>query len=918
MKRIIISYAIMFWVTNIFGMVIESSLPFKNVSIAQGLPHNSVSAFYKDHNGYLWVGTKEGLARFDGNQLISYNSSIPDDVWSITTLNRDTLLLTTTSGIKWFETTNKTSGFIEDTPKIWFSSLCKMDSISILAGSEQGLYLIQQHAARRIPIDNMLAYSNHITGIIPAEDGTGFWFSTADGLGYIDSTLTPIVFRRKQFGNKDNYFTCLTTANGSIYLGSYNKGLFRFDIESQTFTHINTYNANLIMRLDADDENLYIGTNGRGMIIMDLKTGESSCAVHKSSNHNTIASNVVTALLNDDNAIYVGAQFGGISYHSKAKSLFSFYRTPLFNSIEHNTRSIYFYPDGEMLLGTRSGIFQIKDNKLINSIETSDFNSSLSSGVILYIGEAYGSVLVCSYGGGVKIYDRQTGRLYSFNEKEEYAQYGRIFHFVTDKRGHIWFASHEGIYETNANGDLLRHITSDNSTMRNDATYWLEFDKDERLWIASKFGLQILDPITGKMIGSLSCLPTEIDVRYVYRDSHDDMWICSNRGVYCINNKLELVRILDVDNILPENTVTSVVEMPKDVIRIATIHNLVNYNLNTGKSEVFRRHDGIGTGDFNGNVAINLIDSTVYWTNEGGLLYTSTSNNAVKSQNSLKPIITSIQIGDSLSYISTQHPENIKFKEGESLHLYLSHLDFRYPENESFEYCLEGKENKWKLLSGDNQVSFHSLSPGEYIFKVKNVGNEEYVSTKIIVKRHTWKIVLFWVGVLFLCGLIVVLISWIKRLYRRIAERTQIFAVLKKNKNKNDQPADSTDISDVLPINPLMTKLLTLIEVQNIYLDPKLKIADVAQMLGCKDIELSRMLNTEMSTNFTTFINTYRIKAIKKAMAEGDIKRYTITAIGLRYGYNSKMTFFRAFKSIEGKTPLEYCKEMGYASKIDE
>ena len=60
------------------------------------------------------------------------------------------------------------------------------------------------------------------------------------------------------------------------------------------------------------------------------------------------------------------------------------------------------------------------------------------------------------------------------------------------------------------------------------------------------------------------------------------------------------------------------------------------------------------------------------------------------------------------------------------------------------------------------------------------------------------------------------------------------------------------------------------------------------------------------------------MKAIKRAMEAGELKRYTITAIGLKNGYNSKMTFYRAFKAIEGKTPLEFCKEMGYTMKNDE
>lgn len=916
-KGIITIITIFLLAIGVQGKMTETSLPFRNVSVDEGLPHNTVNAFYKDRHGFLWIGTKEGLARFDGNLLVNFHSIVSDDVWAIDTLNGDTLLMTTVSGVKWFDTASQTAGDILGVPRVWFSSLCRMDSTTMLAGSEQGLYLITNHKIRRIPIGNMLGNSNHITGIIPDKDGKGFWFSTADGLGYLDRGLRATVYRQKPTGSRDNYFTSLVESDGSIYVGSYNKGLFRYDKHTRAFTHVDTGNANLIMSLDSDGERLYVGTNGRGLIIINPATGETNFALHNSSNHHSLASNVVTGLLSDISGIYVGTQFGGISYNSKAKSKFTFYRTPYFNSTDHNVRSIYFYSDGEMLLGTRAGIFQLKDGHLVHSIETTDFDSHLSSGIILYIGQANGRILVCSYGGGVKVYDRSTGRLSAFNNKEEYAQNGRIFHFTTDSQGHIWFASHEGIYETDAGGNLLRHISADNSTMRNDAVYWLTFDKKQRLWIASKFGLRILDPATGKMSGSLPGIPSELDVRYLYLDSHGDMWACSNRGVFCFNGKLELVRSFDADDILPENTVMSVIEEPRNIIRISTIHNIVNYNLADGSHEVFRKNSGIGTGDLNGNVTVNPIDRTVYWTNEEGLLMSPSCASGQESRRHSLPRITYVQIGDSVRMIPNATPREISLTEGESVRINLSHMDFRYPENEGFEYMLEGEDPDWIFLGGESRIAYHSLAPGEYTFKFRTPGSQGISSTRIMVKRHTWKLVLFWIGMFFLCATAVILVYWIRRLYRRIKDRTQIFTELNRNSRKSESEQDGQESQEV-PVNPLMTRLLTLVEDQSIYLDSKLKLSDVAGMLDCKETELSKMLNSELSTNFTTFINTYRIKAVKKAMAEGELKRYTVTAIGLRYGYNSKMTFFRTFKSIEGKTPLEYCKEKGFVTKPEE
>lgn len=932
MNQIMLFLVIAFlcWAGTVAASMTESTLLFRNISAEHGLPHNEVSALFRDADGYLWIGTKEGLARFDGNRLLRQPETTGIDIRAIGSLRDDTLLLATTTGIRWFDTRSQTSGTVEEVPSVWFTSLCPVDSTAMLAGSEEGLYLIRHQSVHRIPIDNLLADSNHITGIRADASGNGFWFSTADGLGYLDDALHVTVYRRTSQGSHDNYFTCLTTVEGAVYVGSYHKGLFRFDLKTHTFTPIPTDQANLILCLDADADRLYVGTNGRGLILIDRLTGEMQCALHRNANSASIGSNVVTALLNDPQAIFVGAQFGGISYHSKRESHFSFYRNPQFASTDYNPRSLYFYPDGEMLLGTRSGLFQLQGERLVHAIETADFNAQMPSGIILYIGESNGRILVCSYGGGVRVYDRTTGQLFPFNEEEEYAQRGRIFQFISDRQGHLWFASHEGIYETDAQGRLLRHLSTHNSTLRNDAVYGLALDQDERLWIATKFGLRLLDTMTGKMTGALSCVPPDMDVRSIYRDSRNNMWVCGNRGVYCINRQLELVRAFQTDNLLPENIVTSVVEVSEGRLCFTMLHHILFYDLDSDCSEVYRSSDGFGLAEFNGTVVVHPASRRIYWTNEGGLLYTSFEQvldhsgqpflsevTVLSEENRRSPRVTSIQQGDRLCSFPIDCTDPLVLTEGESIQFHFSQLDFRYPEQVCFEYQLEGRDEAWSLLNGASEVSYHALAPGSYLLKVRNPGQATVTELRVIVKRPTWKIVLFRLGSLIIACAILFLIFWIRKLYRRIAERTQIFSILHK-KARSQVSAPFAEQSESQPVNPLMAQLLTLVEDEQIFLDPKLKISQVAERLGCRESELSRFLNAELSTNFTSFINTYRVKAVKRAMEEGELKRYTITAIGLRCGYNSKMTFFRAFKAIEGTTPLEYAKERGYPLKLEE
>ena len=90
------------------------------------------------------------------------------------------------------------------------------------------------------------------------------------------------------------------------------------------------------------------------------------------------------------------------------------------------------------------------------------------------------------------------------------------------------------------------------------------------------------------------------------------------------------------------------------------------------------------------------------------------------------------------------------------------------------------------------------------------------------------------------------------------------------------------------------------------FLDPNLGLEDLAGNFSMSSSHLSKLINTYSNYNFSDYINSLRIQQAKKLLTDDSFCRYTIVSIGLECGFNSKSTFYSAFKKFTSKTPTEF------------
>ena len=113
--------------------------------------------------------------------------------------------------------------------------------------------------------------------------------------------------------------------------------------------------------------------------------------------------------------------------------------------------------------------------------------------------------------------------------------------------------------------------------------------------------------------------------------------------------------------------------------------------------------------------------------------------------------------------------------------------------------------------------------------------------------------------------------------------------------------------NNVLPqaeAETIHARLIQIIEKEKLFLDANLNVNQVARMLGVTSAKISQTLNEHYNSNFNEFINTYRITTSKEMIAKE--AGFTLEAIAMDCGFNSKSTFYSAFKKHMGMTPKQY------------
>ena len=253
-----------------------------------------------------------------------------------------------------------------------------------------------------------------------------------------------------------------------------------------------------------------------------------------------------------------------------------------------------------------------------------------------------------------------------------------------------------------------------------------------------------------------------------------------------------------------------------------------------------------------------------------------------------------------------------------------------------YQYKMEG-DKEWRSVSDGKDVEITHLLPGIHQLKVRLAGAPATERTYQITVLPSWLAIL---ELIILIAAIILLLMW--RNYHKntkvlLDERNEIEGALMEIEQEKAQLEEQQDLENEAEENEhlesdveetigktatqkyarvkvdekefadIVERMKAYIEEKRCYTNPDLKMSDLAEVLGLSSSKLSQVFSLYVKENYYEFINRYRLEEFKRLIAEGEYKKYTLTALSEKCGFK-KSSFFSTFRRVEGMTPTEYLK----------
>lgn len=578
-------------------------------------------------------------------------------------------------------------------------------------------------------------------------------------------------------------------------------------------------------------------------------------------------------------------------------------------------RSFCIVSDDIKLIGTRNGLLLVSEKeKRVQTFTTQDYPALLSNS-ILFIQPFGGDDYLIGTTKGLVLFSLKKNSFRTFSEENVYKG-TQFYSCLSDEEG-IWLATSEKVLYYNMHTNQTDIYLLDTNKYPGCSALSLCFDFRDRLWIGTTEGLFLLDKVTHKITDTFEGKDklkdiSKAQINNISRSKNGKMFICTDRmGLIVLNERGTEIDIYSEDNILPHNTVYSIYEDEQNEWWIATMKGILRYNRVTNKKQLYDLSAGIP-----GGVCRSFSKDSqgrYWWANEMGLVV---CDPYLLSQAVLcdLPRISSVKVAGKRQQLledQEQGPVTPAYAKSMvlpafqnnlelcfSMHTYLGALD-------SYQYILEGFDERWKYNIENNCLSYTDLPAGKYLLRVRGQGNSDYETQLEIIVEYPWYVTY---GIAAIVVIIVLLgIGW--KYWRRKV------AIVGMKQDADDELLNAAAHRPKTPrasqekLDSLYEQLIDYFETEKPYLNKQLKSADIAAALSCSISSLSECLSFKLNTNFSDFVAHYRVEAFVQKQKQEDISLYTLMSIAESCGFNSKSSFFRLFKKQMGCTPLEYIQK---------
>jgi signal transduction histidine kinase/ligand-binding sensor domain-containing protein len=791
MKKIASLIFVLIQSVSLMTFAQNKRIGFERIGIKEGLSDPIVLCMMQDSRGFIWVGTRRGLNRYDGHQFKVYLHDVADS--SSLSNNYIKRIIEDSKGNIWIATAIGLNKFDrqKNNFKVYFPEPNNPNSISsddvrdIVEDSTGKLWVATKYGANlfdpgtnqfiRFFHDNnnpATISDNNINSILADSKGD-IWVGTLQGglnkFNRKDSTF--IHFKANELNSGaisgNSIYTIFEDSRQRLWAGTTGEGLKLFDRETGKFRHfkhssdVNSLSGNNVLCINEDDKgNLLIGVENGGINVLDSNLQKFSNYANDEIDVNSLSANSVYSIIKDnDENIWIGVFAGGINLYKKTTTSFNhFIHNSSPGSLSHNfVLSIYGDDQDNLWVGTDGGglnWFHQKTGKKDLFKQNSNKNSIAGDYINAIAKDDKDNLWIGTWGNGVSKLNLKTGLFTNF--RADGSNLGlssdNVHAIKVTRDGRIWIGTFGGgldVYDDQKKCIIhFKNNKDDKTSLSDDKIYTIVEDKSGNIWIGTaQGGINIFQPKTNSFI-SFNEKNNKLNASTVY-----DLLETSTGTIYASTAGSGLnyydpstQRFLTVET--KENSISTfayaALEDLKGNIWVSTNNGLSNYNPKTKIVKNYSVEDGLQADEFKPHSAFRSKSGMLYFGGVNG--YNSFCPEQIIERSYNPPIVlTDFRIFNRSVPIAQNEndPSPLKQDISETKSLQLRYdqsfvtfefasLDFSFSNKKMYAYILKGFDKDWNIVGTKNSATYTNLSHGDYIFKVKSMDRSGLWSSKIL------------------------------------------------------------------------------------------------------------------------------------------------------------------------------------------
>ncbi|MBA7569684.1 Sensor histidine kinase RcsC [subsurface metagenome] len=806
----------------------EKPFAIKQIETNNELSQAWITAITQDFLGFIWLGTSDGLYRYDGYEFRSYRSLAGDkttlsgnNITRIFEDSKNNLWIATTKGISLYD--RNYDRFING--KSWrrenFTDIIEDNEGTIYFGSFAGFF---QYNAQDDSFIHHIQYKDssdfhygiqelYVTNSHEIILNGPVGISIFDSKQKVFSEIIPLPVEKD--GNAITVTLILQDNKNTFWIGTRDYGLYYWGgKEDETLHRLALSNQHFLIKgtvlslLESSDSVLWMGTENHGLVLLDLKKfyNNRQELIHITNDYSesSLSNNSIYSLFEDNQKnIWIGT-YNGLDFYNSIYSNFQHYMliSEIDKNLSNNIVNTFCEDENRIWIGTEKGVSIIdRPDKSFTYFNQLKYPATLRSDAVWAItNDVQRNFWIGTWANGLGRYNPQTGAFthYTASDQEQNTiSSNNIFSLVTDKEGILWIGTMGGglnRYDPSTSiFTVYAHDNNDPASLSNDWIRQIFVDSKERFWVSTYDALDLMDRKSETFYGFY---PDESDPKsisddgaiVIFEDSKENIWLGTESGLNLFNSADSGFSYYLEEDGLPSNVIQAILEDDNGNLWISTNNGISKFidGIHLPEKPEFKNfdaRDGLKGNKFNRRSSLKTSDGLLYFGGKNGFI--SFNPEAIESDTNIPPVVITevlvfnkFEIGpDSDVAFVENHislADEIQLKYNYSVFtIKFAALNYLIPEKNQYAYMLEGFEESWNFVGNRRTATYTNLDPGKYIFRIRasnssDVWNTEGKSLKITILPPWYRT--FWAYLGYF-----IIISTVILIFRKfIVARTQL------------------------------------------------------------------------------------------------------------------------------------------------